>query len=120
MCRCFGGAGSVTFATLHHEADADAVILGHGGVWVPGGPRGLQNRREGDELSGGFDSRPPPLEGFPQVDTAFQQLRIASILRPSGPLGTPPDAAQRNRVGSGNADLMGYIDSKLSEAGCYG
>jgi hypothetical protein len=32
-----------------------------GGVWVPGGPRGLQNRRGGDELPGGFDSRPPPL-----------------------------------------------------------
>jgi opacity protein-like surface antigen len=30
------------------------------------------------------------------------------------------DAAQRDRVGSGNADLMGYIDGKLSEAGCYG
>jgi hypothetical protein len=30
------------------------------------------------------------------------------------------DAAQRDRVGTGNADLMGYIDSKLSEVGCYG
>jgi opacity protein-like surface antigen len=30
------------------------------------------------------------------------------------------DAAQRDRVGTGNADLMGYIDGKLSEAGCYG
>jgi hypothetical protein len=30
------------------------------------------------------------------------------------------DTAQRNRAGSGNADLMGYIDAKLSAAGCYG
>jgi outer membrane biogenesis lipoprotein LolB len=29
------------------------------------------------------------------------------------------DSAQRNRTGDGNADLMGYIDAKLSEAGCY-
>jgi hypothetical protein len=29
------------------------------------------------------------------------------------------DDAQRARVGSGNADLMSYIDAKLSEAGCY-
>jgi len=27
---------------------------------------------------------------------------------------------ERRRVGSGNADFMGYIDAKLSEAGCYG
>jgi hypothetical protein len=29
------------------------------------------------------------------------------------------DDAQRARVGSGNADLMDYVDAKLSEAGCY-
>lgn len=28
------------------------------------------------------------------------------------------DDAQRERVGTGNADLMSYIDSKLSAAGC--
>lgn len=27
--------------------------------------------------------------------------------------------AQRERTGDGNADLMTYIDAKLSEAGCY-
>lgn len=26
---------------------------------------------------------------------------------------------QRARVGDGNADLMGYIDEQLEEAGCY-
>lgn len=26
--------------------------------------------------------------------------------------------AQRNRVGDGNADLMGYIDQKMRDAGC--
>src|SRR6478735_5619856 len=40
-----------------------AGSLGRGGVRVPGGLRGLQNRRGGDELPGGFDSRPPPLGG---------------------------------------------------------
>lgn len=30
------------------------------------------------------------------------------------------DDAQRARTGDGNADLMGYIDSKLEDAGCYG
>jgi hypothetical protein len=30
------------------------------------------------------------------------------------------DAAQRDRVGDGNADLMQYIDDKLEAAGCYG
>jgi len=31
-----------------------------GGVWVPGGPPGLQNRCGRGSRSGGFDSRPPP------------------------------------------------------------
>jgi hypothetical protein len=29
------------------------------------------------------------------------------------------DDLQRDRTGEGNADLMGYIDDKLDEAGCY-
>ena len=33
----------------------------HGGVWAPGGPPGLQNRRTAPSVVGGFDSRPPPL-----------------------------------------------------------
>src|ERR687891_468366 len=37
-----------------------ALILDIGGVRAPGGPPGLQNRCAGDELAGGFDSRPPP------------------------------------------------------------
>ncbi len=32
-----------------------------GGVWVPGGPPGLQNRWTARGVVGGFDSRPPPL-----------------------------------------------------------
>src|SRR5215469_1342131 len=32
----------------------------HGGVWAPGGPPGLQNRRTARSVVGGFDSRPPP------------------------------------------------------------
>ena len=31
-----------------------------GGVWVPGGPPGLQNQRAACRVAGGFDSRPPP------------------------------------------------------------
>ncbi len=31
-----------------------------GGVWVPGGPPGLQNQRALLRSAGGFDSRPPP------------------------------------------------------------
>src|SRR5262249_62310281 len=31
-----------------------------GGVWVPGGPPGLQNRWTARRVVGGFDSRPPP------------------------------------------------------------
>ena len=31
-----------------------------GGVWVPGGPPGLQNRWTALRVAGGFDSRPPP------------------------------------------------------------
>src|SRR6516225_3947847 len=34
--------------------------LGRGGVWVPGGPPGLQNRWTARRAVGGFDSRPPP------------------------------------------------------------
>lgn len=30
------------------------------------------------------------------------------------------DDAQRDQVGEGNADLMGYIDEKMAAAGCYG
>jgi hypothetical protein len=29
------------------------------------------------------------------------------------------DATQRARTGDGNADLMGYIDAKMQNAGCY-
>lgn len=29
------------------------------------------------------------------------------------------NAAQRKRTGDGNDDLMGYIDQKMREAGCY-
>lgn len=29
------------------------------------------------------------------------------------------DAAQRNRVGVGNADLMNYINSSMSDLGCF-
>jgi hypothetical protein len=29
------------------------------------------------------------------------------------------DDVQRARTGDGNADLMGYIDSKMKNAGCY-
>jgi hypothetical protein len=29
------------------------------------------------------------------------------------------DAAQRNRVGVGNADLMNYLDSSMRKLGCY-
>jgi len=29
------------------------------------------------------------------------------------------DVAQRNRVGDGNADLMGYIDAGMRSSGCY-
>jgi len=29
------------------------------------------------------------------------------------------DAAQRNRTGDGNADLMSYIEGWLRHAGCY-
>jgi hypothetical protein len=51
-------------------------ILGRGGVRVPGGPRGLQNRREGDELSGGFDSRPPPRGKRTGRDRGVRRLHI--------------------------------------------
>ncbi len=30
------------------------------------------------------------------------------------------DDAQRARTGDGNADLMSYINDKMSSAGCYG
>ena len=33
-----------------------------GGVRAPGGPPRLQNECAGEELAGGFDSRPPPLQ----------------------------------------------------------
>ena len=36
------------------------VSAPQGGVWVPGGPPGLQNRRGRASRPGGFDSRPPP------------------------------------------------------------
>src|SRR5690348_2125730 len=37
-----------------------AGSLGRGGVRVPGGPPGLQNRWTALRVVGGFDSRPPP------------------------------------------------------------
>src|SRR6266567_3378920 len=38
----------------------DAGNVGPGGVRVPGGPPGLQNRWTARRVVGGFDSRPPP------------------------------------------------------------
>ena len=48
--------------------DAAGYTLG-GGVRVPGGPRGLQNRCGGASSPGGFDSRPPPLTARPSLRT---------------------------------------------------
>ena len=42
--------------TLYGAADK----VSSGGVWVPGGPPGLQNRWAALRVAGGFDSRPPP------------------------------------------------------------
>ncbi|AWS44494.1 hypothetical protein DKM19_27235 [Streptosporangium sp. 'caverna'] len=44
---------------------AAAGRFSRGGVWAPGGPRGLQNRRGRGSRPGGFDSRPPPLHVLP-------------------------------------------------------
>src|SRR5437899_10280642 len=61
---------------------ARRVTLDHGGVWVPGGPRGLQNRRGGDELPGGFDSRPPPRGEKRGVVVESRELHILPAIPP--------------------------------------
>src|SRR6185312_3853334 len=53
---------------------ARALRSRRGGVWAPGGPRGLQHRRGRAPRSGGFDSRPPPptrLEGTTEMSRVY-------------------------------------------------
>lgn len=45
-----------------------------GGVWAPGGPPRLQNECAGEELAGGFDSRPPPLRRDPWIEIGYALL----------------------------------------------
>src|ERR687891_1205664 len=63
-----------------------ALILDIGGVRAPGGPPGLQNRCAGDELAGGFDSRPPPLH---------------AVLPPQGEPGHRSEASACKRFANG-------------------
>src|SRR3954451_5012615 len=55
-----------------------------GGVWVPGGPRGLQHRRDRVARSGGFDSRPPPPYRLPGRRSAGQPCAVMHVLATAG------------------------------------
>jgi hypothetical protein len=60
----------------------------------------------------------------PEVKTRIDRMAVegdcGGLLQAGFDTADANDTAQRNRVGSGNADLMDYIDAKLSDAGCYG
>src|SRR5215813_8838927 len=60
--------------------------VGPGGVWVPGGPPGLQNRCAALRVAGGFDSRPPPLPARAQGQTLTFPPTITNVVR-AGPEG---------------------------------
>src|SRR5712691_1494433 len=62
-----------------------------GGVWAPGGPPRLQNECAGEELAGGFDSRPPPRGGN------VKRLRSGEAPHPPRDLTTSP-RRQRGRL----------------------
>ena len=51
---------SLPLGDLIVSAHGKASKVMRGGVWVPGGPPGLQNQRAACRVAGGFDSRPPP------------------------------------------------------------
>src|SRR4249919_1564189 len=52
--------------------------VGPGGVRVPGGPPGLQNRWTARCVAGGFDSRPPPREPSPG-NGRRRRRRVATV-----------------------------------------
>ena len=59
----------------------------------------------------------------PEVKTRIDSLAASgdcAALQREFDIADANDALQRDRVGEGNADLMGYIDDKLTSAGCYG
>src|SRR5712691_9223051 len=57
-----------------------AGSLGCGGVRVPGGPPGLQNRWTARRVVGGFDSRPPPRGlGSPANGRRLRRRRVAIV-----------------------------------------
>jgi len=58
----------------------------------------------------------------PTVKTKIEELIQSgdcSSLQTEFDIADQNDAAQRNRVGVGNADLMNYIDSSMRKLGCY-
>jgi len=58
----------------------------------------------------------------PTVKTRIEELIQSgdcSSLQAEFDIADQNDAAQRNRVGVGNADLMNYLDSSMRKLGCY-
>ena len=49
----------------------------------------------------------------------FIQSADCSNLQKEFDIADQNNAAQRNRVGTGNAELMGYIDSSMRKLDCY-
>src|SRR5690242_4883386 len=85
-------------AASTRSTDADAIAARRypclGGVRAPGGPPGLQNRCAGDELAGGFDSRPPPL---PRT-FAPARPRSEGLEAPTGLSDRRPDSVRDKKV----------------------
>src|SRR5215472_12783048 len=67
-------------ARLPPRARTSTGKVGPGGVWVPGGPPGLQNRCAALSVAGGFDSRPPPLPARTQGQTRTFPPTITNVV----------------------------------------
>lgn len=113
-CRCGCGLGRTSGSRPWELRCRPRVFAGQrpvnaqGGVWVPGGPHGLQNRWSQHGWLGGFDSRPPPPAVTPRRCQAAARPRGAAApgrdRRRRGPGGRvrlarrPPRSARRDRA----------------------
>src|SRR5439155_8980541 len=78
------------------------------GVWAHGGPPRLQNECAGEELAGGFDSRPPPPRVARKPASERNRVRTRRSLPVAarwslrrGVRSTPPRRNQVGRVSKG-------------------
>ena len=113
--RAFGLIGAATVLSKRNAAAVLALLVGFALLAAVACEEGTS---KGGSAGGGVDWS----NYAPSVRTRIDSLaatRDCSGLQREFDLADANDRAQRSRTGTGNADLMRYIDNELRGAGCY-